>query len=23
MLTGTPQFVGDDGPLLDRPLDYL
>ncbi|WP_386337849.1 circadian clock protein KaiC [Xanthomonas citri pv. citri] len=23
VLTGTPQFVGDDGPLLDRPIDYL
>ncbi len=23
VLTGTPQFVGDDGPLLDRPLEYL
>ncbi|MBB3798646.1 ATPase domain-containing protein [Xanthomonas arboricola] len=23
VLTGTPHFVGDDTPLLDRPLDYL
>lgn len=23
VLTGTPQFVGDEEPLLDRPLDYL
>ncbi|KLA95259.1 ATPase domain-containing protein [Xanthomonas hortorum] len=23
VLTGTPQFVGDDAPLLDRPLDHL
>lgn len=22
VLTGTPQFVGDATPLLDRPLDY-